>query len=305
MRKPLTAVSWYDCRHGQFCHFSDDQVIRKSLEVYGEWAEQEIYTLSRFIEPGNVIVDAGANIGTHSIAFARMVGASGRVIAIEPQPNVGLLFSANIVANDVVGVVRYIPGALSSDMKIVKTPYFSSHGLENYGAFSLMHVGTGLDHAPMSVPISCFRLDDLELGRCNVIKADVEDFEFQLYNGARHTIFAHRPIVYFEQRSLGSVSDIQALFNELKYDLYWHVTNPHNACNYNGAREVVFGGNLEVNVLGLPRERFSDSDARLEGMTPLNASSFPCRVAEPNPGWMLPTAAYTDLPTPVRARGSL
>ena len=35
---------------------------------------------------GGVFVDVGANVGTYALALAQHVGASGKVIAIEPHP---------------------------------------------------------------------------------------------------------------------------------------------------------------------------------------------------------------------------
>jgi FkbM family methyltransferase len=41
--------------------------------------------LRDLIEPGTTVIDVGANIGFFSIKFARWVGHSGAVIAIEPE----------------------------------------------------------------------------------------------------------------------------------------------------------------------------------------------------------------------------
>jgi len=35
---------------------------------------------------GNVVVEAGANIGAHTVALTQAVGPEGRVIAFDPQP---------------------------------------------------------------------------------------------------------------------------------------------------------------------------------------------------------------------------
>src|SRR5437763_1234722 len=40
----------------------------------------------RFVQPGSVVIDVGANLGEWTIPFARAVGPAGRVIAIEPGP---------------------------------------------------------------------------------------------------------------------------------------------------------------------------------------------------------------------------
>jgi hypothetical protein len=47
--------------------------------------------IRRHIRPGMTFIDAGANMGDFTVQAARLVGSSGRVIAIEPAPGVALL----------------------------------------------------------------------------------------------------------------------------------------------------------------------------------------------------------------------
>ena len=72
----------YDCRYGTMLTLPSDNVIGKSLRIYGEWAEHELSILRSFISPGATVVDVGANIGTHTLPFSRWV-ENGRVMAIE------------------------------------------------------------------------------------------------------------------------------------------------------------------------------------------------------------------------------
>jgi hypothetical protein len=47
-------------RHGLICHEEQDETIGASLRVYGEWAEEEIYFLSAFIDVGAAVLDCDA-----------------------------------------------------------------------------------------------------------------------------------------------------------------------------------------------------------------------------------------------------
>ena len=73
-------------RYGGMDYYADDYYIGASLEMYGEYSELEIDLLRRIIKPGWTVVDAGANIGALTLAFAEMVGTDGIVHAFEPQP---------------------------------------------------------------------------------------------------------------------------------------------------------------------------------------------------------------------------
>ena len=72
-------------RYGEMWYFARDEVIGRSLEQYGEWAEHEISLLSGYIVPETLVIDIGANIGTHTLAFARR-HPSAAVIGFEAQP---------------------------------------------------------------------------------------------------------------------------------------------------------------------------------------------------------------------------
>jgi predicted methyltransferase len=46
----------------------------------------EMHFLQRYLRPGDVVIDAGANIGTYTLLAATCVGPTGQVIAFEPAP---------------------------------------------------------------------------------------------------------------------------------------------------------------------------------------------------------------------------
>lgn len=56
-------------------------------------------------EPGDVIVDVGAEIGTDTITFSQAVGPSGKVYAIEAQPETYLKLLSTCKANALNNVV--------------------------------------------------------------------------------------------------------------------------------------------------------------------------------------------------------
>ena len=51
----------------------------------GNYEHDQTASLHRFIRPGNVAYDIGANAGYYTLAFSRMVGPTGRVFAFEPE----------------------------------------------------------------------------------------------------------------------------------------------------------------------------------------------------------------------------
>ena len=72
--------------------------------------EEEQWILQRFVLPGDVVYDIGANIGMHTALFSSLVGSAGHVYAFEPNPNLqpGLLRTIGGMKNG-----TFFPVALS------------------------------------------------------------------------------------------------------------------------------------------------------------------------------------------------
>jgi len=54
----------------------------------------------QLVQPGWSILDIGANMGAHTIALARLVGPTGKVLSFEPQRIIFQALCANVALND-------------------------------------------------------------------------------------------------------------------------------------------------------------------------------------------------------------
>src|SRR3981189_491914 len=61
--------------------------------------ERELAYLERLVSPGTTVVDAGANYGIYTVAAARLVGPSGRVLSFEPGSQAFSVLKKNIKIN--------------------------------------------------------------------------------------------------------------------------------------------------------------------------------------------------------------
>src|SRR5260370_11694395 len=87
------------CRHGMMLYNVNDQFQGKMLDKYGEYSEGEVDTFAQLLKPGMVAVEVGANIGSHTVAIANLVGPQGRVLAFEPQRAIFQVLCANLPLN--------------------------------------------------------------------------------------------------------------------------------------------------------------------------------------------------------------
>ena len=65
-----------------FYFYRGDNIIGASLAYYGEYTELELALLRNFINPTTVVYDIGANIGVHTVGFAK---TAKYVYAFEPN----------------------------------------------------------------------------------------------------------------------------------------------------------------------------------------------------------------------------
>ena len=225
------------CRHGTFLYNHNDTVLGRSLDRYGEWAEGEISLLSSFLQPGDVVVDAGANIGTHTIPFSHIVGETGTVIAFEPQRLVFQNLCANLTLNAVTNVRAFQEG-LGGAPTTVLLPTCDPRTSLNFAALPMQGWEVG-------EPVNIVRLDDLLLSRCNLIKIDVEGMECDVLAGAAATINRHLPVLFVENNTERRSGDIIESVLSHGYRAYWHFCR-HDTDN------ILPGLMPNVNMLCLP-----------------------------------------------------
>ena len=82
------------------------------LWAFGGYEKHFAELFSSLVKPGDRCVDVGANVGVHTVRLARLVGADGEVIAIEPDPDLVQRANRNIALNGVANV-RVISAAAS------------------------------------------------------------------------------------------------------------------------------------------------------------------------------------------------
>ncbi len=234
------------CRYGPMLYNMHDQYIGRSLDSYGEYSEGEIDLFRQLIHRGDVVIDVGANLGSHTVFFAQHVGPTGLVFAFEPQRIVFQTLCANVALNQLTNVDcrQAAAGAESGEIVVPEIDY---HRFANFGGLSLEGWEKG-----RQVPV--VSIDQLQLSRCEFIKIDVEGMEEQVVRGARETLERLKPLLYVENdREEKSASLIRCL-QENGYKLYWHTPRMFNPGNFLGNAINEFGDIVSHNMLCIHRD---------------------------------------------------
>jgi FkbM family methyltransferase len=160
-----------------------------------DWVEPELRALDQLLQLGDVFIDVGANIGLYTLKAARLVGATGKVLALEPGREAFAQLQANLALNAFPWVTTLREAASDHD-----------------GAAVLHHVPLGDDPQAFSLiahplavegeTVAVRRLDaiamDAGLERIDLIKIDVEGAEPQVLDGMAQMLTTTRPAVLFE-----------------------------------------------------------------------------------------------------------
>ncbi len=158
----------------------------------------------RYFGDGVVALDCGANIGVHTIEWARLLHGWGSVLAFEPQERIFYALAGNIAINNCLNATATLAaiGAANDRIRIPAPNYLipSSFGsLELRAGAHNEFIGQPLDYSGAdTVTVQQITLDSLALPRVDFIKLDIEGMELEALSGAAETIDRCRPQMLIE-----------------------------------------------------------------------------------------------------------
>ena len=195
-----------------------DTVISEKIRQLGDYASDEKVLLGKLIRQGDVVVDVGANIGSHTLFFAAKTGPSGLVFSFEAQRFLFQVLCGNVALNGLLNV-HCLPNAVGSNTGPCEVPVPNYYRPNNFGGFPL-------DFNTAREPGFMITLDSMGLTRCELIKADVEGMEKQVLQGAEQTIRSCNPVLYLENNRPDQADDLIAyIHGHLGYSIFKHGHN--------------------------------------------------------------------------------
>jgi len=157
-------------------------------------------TIEKYLESGSVFLDAGANIGVYTVLAGRIVGESGRVIAVEMMPDTARILRRHLAMNDLQNVVVV-------EKALADTTGTSIIARVPEGKFGQASITSGVGNDVMETHVRTVTLAEIldEIGEVTLTKMDLEGAEDIALVGAGDSLQRVRAVI-FEDRGDAHVS---------------------------------------------------------------------------------------------------
>jgi FkbM family methyltransferase len=158
--------------------------------------ELDAFKLRYFLRSGDTFIDVGANHGSFSLVASHLVGSTGKVISVEPQPTLARLVKLSLRKSSKSPFVVY--DFACSDHEGTADFFVPSGSSGSAGLISAFSAKE--KHKAFSVPLKRFE-DTIHWqslpGRI-LVKLDVEGSELAFLKGARRMLLERHPMIMME-----------------------------------------------------------------------------------------------------------
>ncbi|WP_434222746.1 FkbM family methyltransferase [Limnospira platensis CENA597] len=192
----------------------DQDWIPKLIKEKAQFYELDLLEkIQEYLVPGDLVIDAGANIGNHSVYFAKVCGC--KVFAFEPINANFVKLQNNISINRITHLVECFNLALGANEGRGNFVLPSSSNLGSYRVIDVKSDHNG------NIPVSSLDLVNLSLKNQKIkfIKLDIEGMEYDAIKGALSIIENHKPLLSIEIKNSKEFFKIYDLLLPLKYSV--------------------------------------------------------------------------------------
>lgn len=209
------------------------------VDRFRHWINWDKRLYLSLIKPGSIVLDIGANTGTHTVMFSHLVGKSGRVLAFEPVPASFERLRETLRRRSRFSNVSTFQLAVGNPASRRQETVIRVPGDDLTWASLKIHTDGSWKKRSDTREYSCSitsidaETSEAPLPRLDFVKIDVEGGELDALKGAARTLSQHRPLVYCEVYEKWT-----AAFGYTSAELFAFV----RSLGYLGARVIREGG---------------------------------------------------------------
>lgn len=223
-------------------------------QKYWEYHLFEFY--ARFLTPESYCIDAGANLGFHTVQFGKF---SKKVYAFEPQLLIFNQLCANILFNDLNEVIIPYRKALGDKFEEkqlwnIEHEDWVGNGAHNWGGRGIIQDNYGGERSSDNKfrdydLVEVITLDSVKIPQCDLIKIDIQGYEYFAFLGAEKLIQTNKPVILLENPVSEDDCDVKSktYLKGLGYEIYRFGVGNKEDCvvihpesnNYSKAKEII------------------------------------------------------------------
>ena len=196
------------------------------------------YHLPQLLRRGDIAIDIGANLGYYTRPMADIVGAEGRVYAVEPVPVIFSVLERNVRGRGNVSLMNYALGEEDGTIEmandsVVEAGYFGTgRNFVSEGKLSMQAIRFS---AQMRRGSELFGV----LERVDFIKCDIEGYERVVIPQLRPIIERHHPTVLIETDGQTREQIIE-IFSAMGYKAYMLMDGREVELDTNSDKDIIF-----------------------------------------------------------------
>ena len=225
MEKSLEIVQTY---YGNFV-IDEYDLVGRFIKHQKKW-EYHLYEFySKILNENDYCIDAGANLGFHTIQFGNL---SKKVYAFEPQSYIYNQLCANILFNGLDDKIIPFKQALgdkedTQQLWNIEHEGWVGQGIHNWGGRGIIQDNYGGDRAVNNEHrehdvVNIITLDSLNIPQCDLIKMDIQGYEYHALLGAKKLLDKFKPVILLENPSQTEECDVKAkqFLLDMGYEVY-------------------------------------------------------------------------------------
>ncbi len=178
------------------CGAFDADEVAMTLSILN-WRRQ-------YFKDGVFAIDCGANIGIHTVEWAKCMTGWGSVLAIEAQERIYYALAGNIAINNCFNAAA-LNAAITNEPGILMMPQPDYLAPASFGSLALRKadntefIGQPIDYSEKNLrSVRAITIDSLKRSRIDLIKIDVEGMEMEVLAGAAQSIANYKPVLLIE-----------------------------------------------------------------------------------------------------------
>jgi FkbM family methyltransferase len=201
-------------------------VLTRHLLFEGYYQLDVLTAISQYLKPGNTFIDIGGHHGLMALTGAKAVGASGKVISFEPNPQAVKIIELHKKINAIENV-KIVPLGLSNVEG--ETTFYIQKGNVSWNSTIIPDFVDDCFHEGFEKQLINITTLDKFVKTENIsptlIKIDVEGAEFLILEGAIETLRKFRPALLMEfnpvsvKAANSSISTYVEFLKNLNYKL--------------------------------------------------------------------------------------